>query len=145
MRATAAFPSSNSTFSGNQGLAGGVLAQMSGQASLTHVTMINNRVGYFLGGDALYRYGGAIVLRNSIVSNRGQIEDCSGGLSVQSGNLSPDGTCSDLPSEDVKVDSLTGSPAYFPLKDGSPALDAANADFCQETDQLGTPRPQGPM
>ena len=134
----------NSSFSGNEGLAGGVLAQMSGQATLTHVTMVNNKSD-FLGGDALYRYGGAIVLRNSIVANRGEIEDCSGGLSVQSGNLNPDGTCADLPSEDVKVDRLTGAPAYFPLKDGSPALDAANADFCQATDQLGTPRPEGQM
>ena len=133
---------SNSTFSGNQGLAGGVLAILSGQASLTHVTMINNRSD-FLGGDALFRYGGTIVLRNSIVSNRGEIEDCSGGLTVQSGNLSPDGTCSAVPSGDVLVDKLSGSPAYFPLKDGSPALDAADEDFCLATDQIGTERPQG--
>ena len=61
---------SNSTFSGNEGLAGGVLAMTSGQASFAHVTMINNESD-FLGGDAFYRYRGTIVLRNSIISNRG--------------------------------------------------------------------------
>ena len=84
---------SNSTFKGNEGLAGGVLATLSGQATMTHVTMIDNRSD-FLGGDALFRRGGMIVLRNSIVSNRGEIEDCSGGLTVEQGNLSTDGTCS---------------------------------------------------
>ena len=130
----------NSSFSGNEGLAGGVLAIMSGLANFTHVTMVNNESD-FLGGDALYRYGGAIVLRNSIVSNRGEIEDCSRGLTLQSGNLSPDGTCSDIPSGDVGVGRLTGSPAYFPLKDDSPALDAADAAYCPPADQLGTARP----
>ena len=131
---------SNSTFSGNEGLAGGVLAIMSGEASFAHITMVNNE-SYYLGGDALYRYGGTIVLRNSIVSNRGEIEDCSRGLTAQRGNLNPDGTCSDIPSGDVGVGGLTGSPAYFPLKDGSPALDAADADFCLPTDQVGRARP----
>ena len=60
---------------------------------------------------------------------------------MQSGNLNPDGTCSGIPSDDVGVAPLTGSPAYFPLQDGSQALDAADADFCLPTDQLGTPRP----
>ena len=133
---------SNSTFKGNEGLAGGVLATLSGQATMTHVTMIDNRSD-FLGGDALFRRGGMIVLRNSIVSNRGEIEDCSGGLTVEQGNLSTDGTCSAVPGSDFRLDNLTGSPAYFPLKDGSPALDAAIADFCPATDQIGTARPQG--
>ncbi len=31
----------------------------------------------------------------------------------------------------------------MPLLDGSPALDAADAEFCLETDQIGTARPQG--
>ena len=130
----------NSTFKGNAGLAGGVLAIMSGRANLTHVTMIDNK-SYYLGGDASYRYGGSIVLRNSLVSNRGPINDCDRGLNVSEGNLSADGTCSALPIRDLKVGQLTGKPAYFPLQDGSPALDAADADYCTASDQIGTARP----
>lgn len=130
----------NSTFKGNQGLAGGVLANMSGSASFTHVTLIDNK-SYYLGGDAFYRYGGLIALRKSLVSNRGPINDCDRGLNVSEGNLSKDGTCSALPISDLKLGSLTGEPAYLPLRDGSPALDAAIGDYCPATDQIGTPRP----
>ena len=130
----------NSTFTGNEGLAGGVLAILSGQAAFTHVTMIDNESDY-LGGDAFFRYGGTIALRNSLISNRGPIEDCDRGLNVSEGNLSKDGTCAALPSSDFKLGALTGAPAYFPLQDGSPALDAAIADFCPASDQIGTPRP----
>ena len=41
------------------------------------------------------------------------------------------------------VGELTGSPGWFPLLDGSPALDAADPAHCLETDQTGTPRPYG--
>ncbi len=132
----------NSSFSGNGALAGGVLAQLSGQASLTHVTMIDNRSDY-LGGDALYRYGGAIRLRNSIAFNRGAIEDCSGGLTHAEGNLSVDGSCAATPAGKPLLGDLTGAPAYYPLKEGSPAIDAALSEFCPATDQLGNPRPIG--
>ena len=132
----------NSTFKGNEGLAGGVLAILSGRASFTHVTMVENKSDY-LGGDALFRNGGAITLRNSLVSNRGPIADCDRGLNVAEGNLSADGTCSQLPIRDLKLGQLTGAPAYVPLRDGSPALDAAVADYCPAADQIGTARPQG--
>lgn len=36
-----------------------------------------------------------------------------------------------------------GSPAYFPLLEDSPAIDAADDEYCPETDSIGTPRPQG--
>ena len=41
------------------------------------------------------------------------------------------------------VEPEDGSPAYFLLLPGSPAIDAANSDYCPATDQIGTPRPQG--
>ena len=132
----------NSTFKGNEGRAGGVLAILSGRASFTHVTMVENKSDN-LGGDALFRNGGAITLRNSLVSNRGPLADCDRGLNVSEGNLSADGTCSELPIRNLKLGQLTGAPAYFPLQDGSPALDAGIADYCPATDQLGTARPQG--
>lgn len=132
----------NSSFSGNRALAGGVLAQLSGQSSLRHVTMVDNRSDY-LGGDALYRHGGAIRLRNSIVHNRGAIEDCSGGLTASAGNLSVDGSCAATPADKPMLGALSGAPGYFPLKEGSPAIDAALAEFCPAVDQLGNARPIG--
>ena len=132
----------NSTFSGNKGLAGGVLAQMSGRASFTHVTMIDNE-SHYLGGDAIYRNGGAVSLRGSIVSSRGPIEDCNGGLSESAGNLSADGTCADIPSGDLLLGDMTGVLPHYPLNDDSPALDSALAQYCPDTDQLGNARPQG--
>ena len=132
----------NSTFVGNESLAGGVLSSISGQSSLTHVTMINNE-SYYLGGDAIYRAGGSVALHNSLVYNRGKIEDCSGGLTKEGGNLSRDGSCSAALSDDLLLDWSLSWPDHFPLKDGSPAIDAAIAELCPETDQIGTPRPQG--
>ena len=38
---------------------------------------------------------------------------------------------------------LTDSPGYFPLLDGSPAVDAADMAHCLETDQTGKARPIG--
>ena len=41
------------------------------------------------------------------------------------------------------VEPEDGSPAYFPLLAGSPAIDAADDGYCPATDQIGTVRPQG--
>ncbi len=132
----------NSTFVGNKSLAGGVLSSISGQSSLTHVTMVNNE-SYYLGGDAIFRRGGSVALYNSIVFNRGNIEDCTGGLTQEGGNLSRDGTCSAGLTKGLLLGYEPERPDHYPLKDGSPAIDAALAEHCPATDQLGTPRPQG--
>jgi uncharacterized protein YgiM (DUF1202 family) len=132
----------NSTFTGNKSLAGGVLAIRSGTSTLTHVTMVNNE-SYYLGGDAIFRRGGSVTLRNSIVSNRGEIEDCGGGLTQEAGNLSGDGSCSAGLTDDFLLAFSPDAPDHYQLKDGSPAIDAALAEHCPATDQLGRPRPQG--
>ncbi|MCY3796355.1 MAG: hypothetical protein OXG84_01000 [Chloroflexi bacterium] len=132
----------NSTFADNKSLAGGVLSSISGQSSLTNVTMVNNE-SYYLGGDAIFRRGGSVALYNSIVFNRGKIEDCSGGLTQEGGNLSKDGTCSAGLTDGLLLGYEPERPDHYPLKDGSPAIDAALDEHCPETDQLGTPRPQG--
>ena len=132
----------NSTFVGNKSLAGGVLSSLSGRSSLTHVTMVDNE-SYYLGGDAIFRRGGSVALHNSIVSNRGKIEDCTGGLTQEGGNLSNDGTCSAGLTDDLLLGYRPEQPDHYQLKHGSPALDAALDEHCPETDQLGRPRPQG--
>ena len=84
-----------------------------------------------------------MALRNSILVGRGRGEDCAGGFDQNIGNLSPDGTCAVRSSDDVLLGELSGAPAYYPLQDRSPAIDAADPEYCPETDQIGTPRPQG--
>ena len=64
-------------------------------------------------------------------------------MSEKRGNISQDGTCSDQASGDPLLEELAGSPAHYPLKDGSPAVDSADPEYCLGIDQLGTARPQG--
>ncbi len=45
--------------------------------------------------------------------------------------------------EDAMLGNLTGEAAYHPLKNGSPAIDTAEEEYCLEVDQPGTLRPQG--
>lgn len=43
---------------------------------------------------------------------------------------------------DPKIASLTGNPPHHPLQQGSPAIDAADPEYCLNDDQPGTNRPQ---
>ncbi len=140
----------NSTFYNNSAQHdAGVLHAFSGDVSLNHVTMVNNflRAAYSSSGNTITKQAsspgeGKVSLHNSIVAGRGG-EDCFGGLDHYSGNLSPDGTCGFERSAAPRLGDLTGSPAYLPLLDLSPAVDTADPEFCLETDQIGTARPQG--
>ena len=132
----------NSTFQDNVGALGGVLYVSGGDATLTHVTMLNNRT--WNDGAAIANSGGVINLRNSIIAGGGTAaEDCVGGLNQNSGNWSSDGTCAFKAGANPLLGKLTGSPAYLPLLNGSPALNTADPIYCLPTDQIGTPRPQG--
>ncbi|MYD10507.1 MAG: SH3 domain-containing protein [Chloroflexi bacterium] len=133
----------NSTFNDNSAIGGGVLNALSGRATLTHVTMLNN-IATQSNGNAIKNLSSAIYLRNSIVGGGGDAHDCSGGLTQMVGNLSEDGTCiTSGRFGEPMLGELTGSPAWRAPLDGSPALDAADPSYCPPTDQLGTPRPQG--
>ncbi len=132
----------NSTFVGNSGgNAGGILAS-GATTMMTHLTLLDNRA---LWGDAdgIERRAGWAGLRNSIVAGAGGGRGCTGGLDESRGNLSDDGSCALLPAGDLRLGEFNGSPGHVPLLDGSPAIDAADAEFCLQTDQIGTARPQG--
>ena len=135
---------SNSTFSANYaGAFGGAIDMGAGEVTLTHVTMVGNRNRTIRGGSqAIMRVGGRLYLRNSLIVGDGR-GNCTGDLTESRGNLSTDGTCSENPSGAPLLEKLAGSPAYYALKDRSPAIDAADPEFCLETDQIGTARPQG--
>ncbi len=134
----------NSTFSKNSADNGGGALKVDEDAkvTITHATFVDNRTN---GGvaTAITNSGGTVHLRNSIiVSSRGGT-DCVGVGEQNRGNLSTDGTCAERPGDDPMLGDISGSPAYYPLLDRSPAVDYADPEFCLETDQLGTPRPQG--
>lgn len=136
----------NGVFTGNSaGNEGGGIVIYSGEATLTHVTLVRNRAGT---GGGLYVEDAPIVrLRNSIIAGNRARGDCSGSIATYSTNLVQDGSCNPVISEDPMFDTLVkpedGSPEYFPLEEGSPAIDAADSLFCPDTDIIGTPRPQG--
>jgi len=144
----------NSTFYDNRALRGGAVATKTGagrpNTTLTHVTMVNNQAeaGLSIWIDGNVRN---FRIRNSLVAGivgryqyrKERPRICQGPLSENSGNFIEDGSCASMAGGDPMLGEMTGSPAYFPLLDGSPALDAADARYCTETDQLGRPRPIG--
>ena len=129
---------------------GGAVFAFGGDVELTHVTMLNNSLTnpYHESGRTIARQTrgssqGAVSIYNSIVAGRGNGEDCFGGVDNLSGNLSRDGTCAYESSDRHGLGELTGSPARLPLLDTSPAIDAADPQYCLKRDQIGTARPQG--
>lgn len=132
---------SNTTFSNNRASHGGVAALESGEIAMTHATMKDNRAEWK--GGAIANWGGIVKLRNSIVDGSGSSEDCVGALEQIVGTLSRDGTCGHFRSDNPLLGDLTGEPAWHPLGDGSPAIDAADPAHCPEADQRGTARPYG--
>ena len=134
----------NSTFSGNSARWGGAVSGGARDVTLTHLTMVDNLSSLQDSGDAisLENNSGNVRLRNSIITGRGNVH-CTGRLGENIGNLIEDGSCAAPKSGDALLTDLTGSPAYYPLLDQSPAVDSADERFCPESDQIGTPRPQG--
>ena len=146
----------NSTFSGNSAANGGAIAFFNDsgsatstmQSELVHVTVSGNSAtgkgaGIYIHDE--YRVG----LRNSIIANNGGESgvdlDCdSEHVTITASLIENNGT--DCPaatySGDPALDALTGSPAYFPLSDYSPAINVGDATYCTATDQRGESRPQ---
>lgn len=113
---------------------------------LTHVTLARNSADVGGGINIVDSPYAIVSLRNSInADNSGG--DCVGALSSSAFNLIKDGSCDAEFGGDPMLGDLVepddGSPAYFPLLAGSPAIDAANSDFCPDSDQIGTVRPLG--
>ena len=101
-------------------------------------------------GGAVYNHeDGELSIVNSIIAGRGEDACYSDGkLKRNIRNFIQDGSCSPAfrgdPMLGELVEPADGSPAYFPLLAGSPAIDAADVDdHCPATDQIGTVRPQG--
>lgn len=118
----------NSTFSGNSAIVGGGVSAWSAADSPSPSTTIRNTIiaNSTAGGDCFNDVAGSAVL----VGGNNLIETTS--------------TCSSVASitSDPNLGSMSDSPAYFPLKVGSPAMDAGDNAACLATDQIGWPRPR---
>ncbi len=116
---------SNSTFSGNSaGVKGSALSTYSGSITATHITARGE----------VSSHGATVHLRNSII---GAVNTPTSATTTQAGSLF--GTDPNL----SKLGELTGSPAYFPLLAGSPAIDNGDKAYCLSVDQTYVARPQG--
>ena len=94
-------------------------------------------------GDAINNHDGTVILQNSIIVSEEIADDCAGSITQSRGVVSPDGSCASRASGEPRLGEALKLPLHFPLLDGSPAVDAAIADFCPAADQIGRARPQG--
>ena len=138
----------NSTLVNNSAtIIGGALSQYSSGATttLTNSTLVNNSAT--AGGGGFRTSGSTLYVRNTIVANNVP-DSCwitSSSVAVVA-SLSDDSTCSGFtvtPYGDLNLGPLEGNPAYFPLLNGSAAIDAGDATYCPSDDQRGATRPQG--
>ena len=143
MAASSSVDISNSTFSGNRADAYGGALRVGGDVTLTHLTLVDNYSDGFEGHGRTLMAGDNVRLRNSIIVGPADDKLCADFLSQNVGNIIEDGSCATPRSGDAGLGELTGTPARYPLRNGSPAIDSADARFCPTTDQLGNPRPQG--
>lgn len=132
----------NSTISRNQAERGAGIYLNGAEATLTHLTVVDNRARFATGG-GIYMEAGSARLRNSIIYGNSAAEDCLGRLEQSVGNLSGDGTCSSDVRGNLNLGELVGVPAHHPLYGDSPAIGAADARFCPAVDQVGAKRPIG--
>ncbi len=135
----------NSTINRNSAReGGGIKVAYDSAATLTHVTIANNVAE---AGGGMYKLRSGIVnIRNCLLAgNKGG--DCVGRISQNIGNLIQDDSTASAIKGDPLLGALVspedGSPAFYPLLPGSPAINAGAERYCLPTDQRGMPRPQG--
>jgi CSLREA domain-containing protein len=143
----------NSTFSGNSSQYGGGVYVYGGAASFVNSTFSGNSVSG--NGTGIYNNLGTATLANTIVAHGTTGGNCGGAITNGGSNLDDGTSCGwgsasgSLSSTDPLLGVLTGSPAYFPLNAGSPAINTGNDAICaaapvSNTSQNGITRPQGP-
>ena len=134
----------NSAFSSNSvDFVGGAILNAR-ELSISSSTFSGNSAKY---GGAIGNWGELDII-NNIIAGRGRDACYSDNrLRHNINNLIQDGSCFAVLSGDPMLGELVepedGSPAYFPLLEGSPAIDAADDEYCPDTDMLGAARPQG--
>ena len=150
----------SSTFSANSSdFGGGIFNQSGGTLTVTNSTFSGNSASSVGsdGGGIFNQSGGTVTLKNTLIANSTRGGDCVGTLSGSNiNNLIEDssnacgltnGVNGNIIGQDPNLGSLTGSPAYFPLQSGSPAIDAGDNNTCANSpvnnqSQNGVTRPQ---
>ena len=136
----------NTTISGNNGpLGGGAIRNDNGNFQVVFSTLAANSPDGINGSGS-----GEMTMRDSILTEHPG-GNCTGISTVSNGfNIEDANTCSFVePSDLVSTDPLLmplvseGGTYVHPLDLGSPALDSADPDRCDGTDQRGVTRPQG--
>jgi len=151
----------NSTFSGNDASDGDDIYNSGGTLTVTNSTIF----GYIIEPDSVvgamnsptsstgvYNDGGTVTLRNTIVASHESGGNCVGPITNGGYNIDDGATCGwgltngSKSNTDPLLGILTGSPAYFTLNPGSPAVDAGNDAVCtaapvNNTSQNGVTRP----
>lgn len=155
----------NSTFAGNDASDGNDTYTGSGTLDIINSTIFgyifdpdragvmgNGRAGGGGSGSGIYNNGGTVTLQNSIVASHEDGGNCVGVIINGGHNLDDGATCGwgsangSMSNTAPWLGGLTGSPAYFPLDVGSPAIDAADNAICaaapvNNSSQNGITRP----
>ncbi len=146
---------SNSTFLGNGDgttyRGGGVYNGYPGIATVFNSTFSGNSAGYEVGGIFNDIYS-SLTLKNTIVANSIEGDNCSSQITDGGGNLSyPDATCPGINANPLlgPLQNNGGPTHTMALGPGSAAIDAADNAICaappvNSLDQRGIVRPQGP-
>ena len=126
----------NSTFSGNSTSGTGGAGDIYQLGTSSTLNLYNNILANNGGG------GHCMIENGTVSGNNNLIED----LSTACGFTN--GVNGNITGSDPNLGLMTGSPAYFPLNIGSPAIDAGNDTVCattpvSNTSQNGVARPQG--
>lgn len=136
----------NSTFSGNIGNTFEGAIQNRGTLLALHITVTNNgRPDAGFGG--LFAFNADTTLVNSVFAdNVGRNCFISGGTVTSTGLLAQSGNCNAQLFDDPQLGTLAangGVTRTHALPLASATVDAADGEFCLETDQRGVSRPQG--
>jgi CSLREA domain-containing protein len=147
----------NSTFMANSASYGGALAADGGTVTIYNSTFSGNSAT--TNGGAISTWNASVTnIYNSILANSTAPEDCWHGTGTLGGShnvietstgfgTSTDCSSTAVSASDPKLGAAAGSPAYFPLDAGSPAIDAGDNTIClnppvNNTSENGIPRPQ---
>ena len=144
----------NSTFSNNfaHSSGGGAIYNEGGTLSITNSTFYGNRADFYASSIQNTASATAALTNTIVADNTGK--NCRGGTIVNGGHNLDDGTScgwgsasGSLSNTNPLLGVLTGSPAFFPLLNGSPAIDAGDDTACaappvSNQSQNSVPRPQ---
>ncbi|MCY4019317.1 MAG: hypothetical protein OXG39_07905 [Chloroflexi bacterium] len=121
---------------------GGIKSQNSDNASLVHVTIVENIADR---GGGIYAIGESITLINSLLADNEVRRGCNPEHMPHVRNIASfiEKPCDGQWFNKAWLGRQTGDPAYLTVRRWSDAHYAAHPDHCLPTDQLGVARPQG--